>query len=51
MSSQIVVPSDLVGTQLDQFHQELQSAQDRVREFAELNVSKVGGPEFPSNRL
>jgi lysophospholipid acyltransferase (LPLAT)-like uncharacterized protein len=51
MSSQIVVPPDLVGTQLDQFHRELQSAQDRVREFAELNVSKVGGPEFPSNRL
>ena len=51
MSRQMAVPSGLAGTQLDQFHGELQSAQDRVREFAELNVSRVGGPGFPSHRL
>jgi len=51
MSRQMAVPSHLAGTELDQFHGELQSAQDRVREFAELNVSRVGGPGFPSHRL
>ncbi len=47
MSRQIVVPPGLDGAQLDQFHAELQAAQDRVREFAEQNVGKMGSAEFP----
>lgn len=31
----------------DSFHAELQAALDRVREFAEANVHRVGTPEFP----
>ena len=29
------------------YQQELQNALDRIREFAEANVDKVGTPEFP----
>lgn len=51
MSRPIVVPPGLDGAQLDQFHAELQAAQNRVREFAEENVNKVGSPEFPQKQL
>lgn len=50
VSRVIAVPPD--GDQ-EQYHRELQAALDRVRSFAEGNISKAGTPEFPfahSNR-
>jgi lysophospholipid acyltransferase (LPLAT)-like uncharacterized protein len=50
----IPVPSDASDEDLERYQQELQDSLDRVREFAEENVSKVGGKEFlyfkPSTR-
>lgn len=43
----IVVPPDAGDGDLERYQQELQDALDRVREFAEANVKKVGSPEFP----
>jgi hypothetical protein len=51
MSKQIAVPPDLEASQLDQFHAELQAAQDRVRQFAEDNLGKVGDRDFPIAKL
>ena len=34
----------------DSYHAELQASLDRVREFAEANVQRVGTPEFPIRR-
>jgi lysophospholipid acyltransferase (LPLAT)-like uncharacterized protein len=51
MSSQMMIPPDLDGTQLEQFHAELQAAQNRVREFAENNVGRAGSADFPSTKL
>ncbi|HVO63920.1 MAG TPA: lysophospholipid acyltransferase family protein [Terriglobales bacterium] len=47
MSPQMVIPPDLEAIQLEQFHAEVQRAQDRVREFAENHVKQVGSDEFP----
>ena len=47
MSTQMAIPPHLDGAQLDEFHATLQAAQDRVRKFAEENVSRVGTGEFP----
>ena len=47
MSTQLVIPPDLEGSKVEQFHAELQAAQDRVREFAQNNVMRVGSDEFP----
>jgi lysophospholipid acyltransferase (LPLAT)-like uncharacterized protein len=47
LSTQMIVPPDLDTSQLDQFHAELQSAQNRVREFAENNIGRVGTTDFP----
>ncbi len=47
MSSRMAIPPALDDARMEQFQAELQSAQDRVRQFAEENVSKVGSPEFP----
>ena len=50
ISRAIPVPAD--GDQ-EQYHRELQAALDRVRVFAEENITKAGTPEFPfgkSNR-
>ena len=50
VSRAISVPRD--GDQ-EHYHRELQAALDRVRSFAEENISKAGTPEFPfahSNR-
>jgi lysophospholipid acyltransferase (LPLAT)-like uncharacterized protein len=44
ISGPIHVPAD--GDQ-ERYHRELQSALDRVRQFAEENVGKAGAPEFP----
>jgi lysophospholipid acyltransferase (LPLAT)-like uncharacterized protein len=43
----IPVPQDASDESLEGYSAELQSALDRVREFAEANVGKVGTPEFP----
>jgi lysophospholipid acyltransferase (LPLAT)-like uncharacterized protein len=51
MSTQMIIPPDLEASQLDQFHVELQAAQDRVRIFAENNVQRVGTDEFPFQKF
>jgi lysophospholipid acyltransferase (LPLAT)-like uncharacterized protein len=46
----IPVPSDASDEELEKYQQELQASLDRVREFAEANVAKVGTHEYPYNR-
>jgi lysophospholipid acyltransferase (LPLAT)-like uncharacterized protein len=43
----IPVPSDASDEDIERHQQELQDSLDRVREFAEANITKVGTPEFP----
>lgn len=43
----IVVPPDAGDEDLERYQQELQDSLDRVREFAEANIDKVGSAEFP----
>ncbi len=43
----IIVPPDTADDDLERYQQELQASLDRVREFAEANIQKVGSPEFP----
>ena len=43
----IPVPSDASDVDLERYQQDLQDSLDRVREFAEGNIKKVGSPEFP----
>jgi len=43
----IPVPADASDEHLDRYQQQLQDALDRVCEFAEANVHKVGAAEFP----
>ena len=43
----IHVPADATDEDIDRYTDELQASLDRVREFAEANVSKVGTVEFP----
>src|SRR6202166_2200631 len=43
----IVVPTDVPDEDLGRYEQELQDSLDRVCEFAEANVSRVGTAEFP----
>jgi lysophospholipid acyltransferase (LPLAT)-like uncharacterized protein len=47
VSRKIPVPADADDSQKERLHAELQSALERVREFAEANVGKVGSAEFP----
>jgi len=47
VASKIPVPADADDSQKEQLHAELQSSLERVREFAETNVGKVGSAEFP----
>jgi len=47
VSRSIPVPPKANEAQKQKSLQELQEALDRVREFAEANVRKAGGPEFP----
>jgi hypothetical protein len=35
---------------MEGFHAQLQASLDRVREFAEANVTRVGSQEFPLER-
>jgi lysophospholipid acyltransferase (LPLAT)-like uncharacterized protein len=46
----IDVPRDASDTDIDGYQCELQAALDRVREFAEANIDRVGTPEFPYNK-
>jgi lysophospholipid acyltransferase (LPLAT)-like uncharacterized protein len=43
----IPVPTNAIDEDLDRYQQGLQDSLDRVRVFAEENVSKVGAAEFP----
>jgi lysophospholipid acyltransferase (LPLAT)-like uncharacterized protein len=43
----IPVPADASDEDLERYQQQLQDSLDRVCEFAEGNVQKVGTPEFP----
>jgi len=43
----ISVPADASDAEVERFQRELQLSLDRVRDFAEANVSKVGTAEFP----
>jgi len=43
----IPVPSDATDEDLERYQQKLQESLDRVCEFAEANVSKIGTEEFP----
>jgi lysophospholipid acyltransferase (LPLAT)-like uncharacterized protein len=45
----IEVPRDATDADIDRYQCELQAALDRVREFAEANVNKVGTADFPCN--
>jgi lysophospholipid acyltransferase (LPLAT)-like uncharacterized protein len=47
VSRAIAVPPE---SDQEQYHQGLQAALDRVRVFAEENISRVGTPEFPYGR-
>jgi lysophospholipid acyltransferase (LPLAT)-like uncharacterized protein len=46
----IPVPADASEADLDHYQQQLQDSLDRVREFAEANVDKVGTTEFPFHK-
>jgi len=48
VSRRIVVPAHADDSQRERFHAELQAALDRVRDFAESNVWRVGSHEFPA---
>jgi hypothetical protein len=43
----IPVPETTADADLERYQQDLQDSLDRVREFAEANVNKVGTPDFP----
>lgn len=47
VSRRIVVPSDADDAAKERFHAELQASLERVRQFTEANVEKVGSTEFP----
>jgi lysophospholipid acyltransferase (LPLAT)-like uncharacterized protein len=47
VSRKIPVPADADDAQRERLHAELQGALERMREFAEANVGKVGSAEFP----
>jgi lysophospholipid acyltransferase (LPLAT)-like uncharacterized protein len=47
VSRQIPVPADADDSAKEQLHAELQAALERVREFTEANVEKVGTADFP----
>ena len=45
----IPVPAEASDEDIERYQQELQASLDRVHEFAEVNMKKVGAPEFPYN--
>jgi lysophospholipid acyltransferase (LPLAT)-like uncharacterized protein len=48
LSRKIVVPSDANDSQMSNCHAQLQAALERVTQFAEENVMRVGSEEFPA---
>jgi lysophospholipid acyltransferase (LPLAT)-like uncharacterized protein len=50
VSRKTMVPEDADETQMADYHAQLQAALDRVTEFAEENVARVGSKEFPELR-
>ncbi len=46
----IPVPAEASDEDLDRYQQELQDSLDRIREFAEANVHRVGAVEFPYSK-
>jgi hypothetical protein len=46
----VPVPSDAPDADLERYQLELQDSLDRVREFAEANVNKVGTQDFPFHK-
>jgi lysophospholipid acyltransferase (LPLAT)-like uncharacterized protein len=50
VARQVVVPADANDGEMERFHAELQASLDRVREFAEANVTRVGSQDFPGVR-
>ena len=50
LGKMIYVSADTTDEDLERYTAELQASLDRVREFAEVNVSKVGTAEFPYYR-
>jgi len=51
MSKQFTVPVDTSAVEMERCQAELQAAQERVRNFAEQNVGRVGEPEFPVQKI
>jgi lysophospholipid acyltransferase (LPLAT)-like uncharacterized protein len=47
MGRRISVPANASRDQIDRLQGELQTSLERVREFAEANVARVGSSEFP----
>jgi hypothetical protein len=45
----IPVSAEASDEDLDRYQQELQDSLDRICEFAEAKLKKVGAPEFPYN--
>ncbi len=43
----VPAPANATDEDLERYQQGLQDSLDRVREFAEANIQKVGTPEFP----
>ncbi len=50
LSRKTVVPADADDTQIADYHAELQAALERVTQFAEANVARVGSEKFPIRR-
>lgn len=51
MSKKIEVPVNAGDSEMERCHAQLQAAQERVRDFAEQNVGRVGKPEFPERKI
>jgi lysophospholipid acyltransferase (LPLAT)-like uncharacterized protein len=47
LSRKTIVPADADDTQMADYHAQLQAALERVTEFAEENVARVGSEQFP----
>jgi len=47
VSRKTVVPADADDPQIAEYHAELQAALERVTQFAEENVARVGSEQFP----
>ena len=43
----IPVPPPIVDNDLERYQEELQRTLDRICNYAEANVAKIGSPEFP----